>query len=70
MFASEVIEKLARLIKEYGDRDVQISILTNNAENYFPISNVAEIFEVKEGSHRFSIDLEVEDVKEFKKGIK
>ena len=67
MKASEVIRDLAILIAEYGDKEVNIELLTDNNSNCFKIQSICDNYGIND---KFLIVYEIDNVKEFKKSIK
>ena len=60
----ELLKMMADDIAKYGEREVYVDILTANQ------SNIQKITGLYSGSSKVTIDVDVDDVKEFKKSIK
>jgi len=67
MKASELVCELGSYINRFGDKEVKLNLLTENGSYNFPINSA---FESCEADHLFEISYEIDNVKEFKKGIR
>jgi hypothetical protein len=65
MKVSDLIVECVNYIKEYGDKEVKISIITENGDYEFKPHGADN-----HSGNNFYIDLDIENVKEFKQVIK
>lgn len=61
---TDLLKILASDIAKYGERDISVDILTCNKSNLFKITGVYS------GNANLTVDVEVNDVEEFKNSIK
>lgn len=64
MKTSEIIKGLIDDLSKYGNREIEVDLLTENQSNLVKITGIYSY------KNKISIDCDINDIKEFKKQIK